>query len=753
MTSLQDHLVLERTGPADATVGLFSLPLPQANANDLSLDHAVAGLQPLAWWRKNQTPRRVLACVVDDAGVPETLSLKSGGATAGTGSRPWTLETRITKQQLEFTAHPFKNIAQLRGVPEHECTTVEYELLLGYGGKTLALQFGSTGPKEGGPYYWQNVQIDRLWENEAAQAVRVGGIIYNEDTYLWADVYLLLFANGVAQAAAHFVTTKLHIEGYDFHGLPLVHFSGDGVQGVTATTPADGARFDLGAVKLNLDDAISLSSDEFPGQIKTTEAGGAIWYPVSQIFNPQHAENGEIEWPAGFARTMRFHFSLSDAAPVVARYRVPAWWYAKCGEPWPWDLLPVRGRFDVLGEMTSDEIRSQFITGRFHANSAGDLLNPDPKLRSHGGNDGDSGVGMMQNAYHTGDDDLYRDALNYCYYWADIAIDHRDFSVHQWVGGWGWKTCAYSKFRDVLYGYLETGDPNFKDTAEMAAEAYWTWFRSNWPRNSIGRDSYEVGAWALLWRFFDTEHAADRCREFVRMMGNVIESRGVIGGQMGAGPHPGFHASLYMTGVSMISLLDVAEAAVQHGDVALLNKIRPLLETLHGHYLNDEIELFPSSFGTTRADWNPAGHAIWAAMGLRIYPEIARLQGTEDATTDAGMRRTLEVSTHPFEEWSKDGRLGNQLVHPIYHDALMLGARWTGEGVEIAPLGEPDMWPEQQVVETPVGNLMVVREDDTLRFEAETEFPVILQYRGVVVETTSQGSSAQAGERELVGQV
>jgi hypothetical protein len=176
---------------------------------------------------------------------------------------------------------------------------------------------------------------------------------------------------------------------------------------------------------------------------------------------------------------------------------------------------------------------------------------------------------------------------------------------------------------------------------------------------------------------------------------------------------------------------------------------------LHENYTNDEVELFPSNYGNRRANWNPASHAVWAAMGLRIYPEIARLQGMEDDTTRMGLQRVLESSTYPFEDWARDGRLGNQLLHPIYHDTLMLGARWTGEGVELTPLGEPEMWAEQQVVETPAGNLTVTREDDggtiTLRFEAETLFPVILQYRGAVAETNSQGAStlALAGEREL----
>ena len=73
----------------------------------------------------------------------------------------------------------------------------------------------------------------------------------------------------------------------------------------------------------------------------------------------------------------------------------------------------------------------------------------------------------------------------------------------------------------------------------MAGEAYWAWYRVNWPRSAIGRDNFELGGWALLWRFLRTAHARERTLELVRMSRVVLESRGCIGGQMSAGPHPG----------------------------------------------------------------------------------------------------------------------------------------------------------------------------------------------------------------------
>ena len=57
----------------------------------------------------------------------------------------------------------------------------------------------------------------------------------------------------------------------------------------------------------------------------------------------------------------------------------------------------------------------------------------------------------------------------------------------------------------------------------MVAEGYWAWFRSNWPRNTIGRDDFGLGGWALMWKYLDTEHARDRVLELLRMNQCVVE--------------------------------------------------------------------------------------------------------------------------------------------------------------------------------------------------------------------------------------
>lgn len=740
MGCLREKLVLERIGPAEATVGMISLPLPRDVASTLCIDHPASALQGLGWWERGRLPRRALAFVVDEQGVPEVLKTITGKCpgrlrvSKNQAARRWQVSTRISREKLDYVPPRFHDLASLRGMSPADCTTVEFELELDYGGRSLILQGGAT-EKDGrsGPHYWQNVQVDRLWSTEVVEAVRVGGIIYNSDTYLWVDLYLLLFTHGVAHAAVHFVTTILHPESYDFQGLPVIRMAGSGVEPFRATVPADGVRFAFGEVILNLAEASSLCSAEHPGRLEAVD-GSLFYWPFDRIFNPQKPDSGPLEWAPGMARTVRFQFSLSDAEPIIARYRAPAWWYTAAEEPWPYGFLPTRGRYSKIADRVIDGIRAnEMVRGRFDACSAG------------GGNDGFLGSGMMRNYYLTGRPEIFQDALDYCYFWADWAVDHRDFSIHQWIGGWGWKTCAYSKFRDVLIGYLETGDPYLQDCAEMAAERYWMWFRANWPRCSIGRDSFEVGGWAWLWRFFRTEHARERTRELVRMIKTVLDTRGVIGGQMGAGPHPGYLSSLYMTGVCMTSLLEVAEAEYEEGNTAGVKELLELLHRLHSHFNRSDVEMFPSSYSPEKKDWYAYRTACWAGLAMRIYPEMIRLQGRADEATLLGLSRSVSPDL-PSIEGFLGNRVGDNLLQSVYFDPLVLGCRTTAKGVQISPLGGPEHWAPEWTVSTPWGDLKiaVTRANGRvfLTFTAAAHFSVAVRWAGKVVRTHSRGRAS-----------
>jgi|GEM_PF-723961 len=723
--------VLERVGPAEATVGVISLPLPRGDA-ELSPDAFAVGAQPVGWWERNRVPRRSIFSIIDDRGLPETVALVRGRK-PGAPSDAWSAGIETTVERL-----PFKNVEKwdidaMRGYPAADCTLVEGRLRLTYAGKTVGLQIGATGPDSGsagpgGLYYWQNVQIDRLWANETAQALRAGGPIYNSDTYLWADIYLVLYRNGVAQVAAHFVNTKLAARGLDFQGLPVVRLSGDlgALDGGEKRLPADGMRYRFGALDLNLQDAAELCSEAFPGRLAARD-DGLCWFPFTRTIS-RRKDAPPTEWLVGESRTVNFSFSLSAAAPVIARYRAPGWWYARCGELWPGDYLPVEGRMSVVSRNYMDHEMAGMTHGQFNAGKVGM-------------NEGDTGRSLLIDSYLNGNPAAYHDGLAACIYWADLMIDHTDFTCHQEIA-WPWKSCAYTKFRDVLYAYLETGDPYFLDTAELTAEAYHAWFRINWPRNSIGRDDFGLTGWALLWRFLDSEHAAERTRELVRMNRMVLEDRGNVGGQLGAGPHPGYHPSLYMTGVAMIGLLDAADAMLERGDAPGAREVASMLQAITPHFMRDDVESFPSAYAVPRAQWSGDHRAAWCLHAGRVYTGLARLAG-DDALVRAGLAKARAEEPSPPEEFIRQGgKPEPYFTNPRWIDALALGARWVRGGVELDPIDDPARWPARQTVETPRGPLEITcatsEKGVRLAFRCPLRFPVTVRVGKTVRRTSSQ---------------
>lgn len=738
--SLQlDRLRLQRVGPT-ATVGVVSLPLPPQSGDSLALDHRCAAWQPLGHYERDGSPRRVLACIADPRGVPETLGLKKvARPSKKTGKHPWSATTRITREKLEFAK--VLNFAQpdhMRGAPAEDCASVESELVLTYGGETICITAGATG-REDGKCVWQNVQLERLWSNAAAEAVRVGGIIYNGDTYLCVDLYIVLYATGVASVSCHFVNARLHIKGYDFRGLPFIRFSGTAFGRRQLTLPSDGMQQQFGLFGLNLDDAAILCSDKYPGRLEC-RGNEADWFPVSRVFNPQKVRGPADRWDTGMARTVRFTMSLGAAPPLIARYQVPAWWYSVCGEPWALPLLPVQGRFAELAETTVDDLRAMFRRGRFDAGCASQ---GDYKRGRQVGNDGYTGSSLLLYAISRGDHQVYDDALAYCYYWADLAVDHEDFTVHQWLGGWPWKTCAYMKFRDLVYGYLETGDPYLSDTAENVADAYWMWFRANWPRSAIGRDMFPSADWAVLRRYFDSDRSRRRTHQLVGMLRDVVESRGTPGGQMGAGPHAGYVDALYMSGICMAACLDMAEAEIEAGNGDQLDGLLDLLRKLHGDFIRDDMPLFPSNMDDLRADWSPHFAVTWSMIAARIYPVLSRIWPQSSKQQLEGMQ-VLYRHAQDQDAWFHDGRYCLFPLQIGIHDAFVLGARLEGQGILIEPVGKPADWALEQVVDTPWGSLSVRarqrRGAVEFVFSAPEKFPIRICYKGKTGKTTSTGT-------------
>jgi hypothetical protein len=725
------QLKLERVGPATAQAGVVSVPLP-ADIADLAIDHPGAGAHVLACREADDSARRVLVCIADKGGVPDELGVnRASGQPMKRTRAPWNISTPITREKLDFASQIWRKPDHIRGTPVQDCAAVESALELKYGRETIRITAGATGPA-GAASPWQNVQLERLWSNDAAEAVRVGGIIYNGDTFLCAHIYLVLYATGVAEASCHFVNTKLHVRCYDFRGIPFIRFEGKQFGRRNLTLPKAGFEHRLGALSLNLQASAALCSDEYPGrlQIRDTKAD---WYPFHRVFNPQKTNAPGDYWDLGMARTVRFNFSLSAAPPIVARYRVPSWWYGACGEAWGTDILPVDGRYAPLSHIAIDSMLGDVVQGRFDAGRTVVTLN-----------DGHTGTSMMLHAYQSGRADVYDAAMAYIWYWADIAVDHNDFTVHQWVGGWQWKTCAYSKFRDLVYGYLETGDPYFEDTVENVADVYWMWFRTNWPRSSIGRDMFPTGDWALMRRYLDSDRARKRTRQLVAMVSDVVADRGSPGGQMGGGAHPGYVDALYMIGVCMTVCLDIAEAEQEAGNADEVAALLPMVKQLHGFFIRDDVMLFPSHPTCFRADWSPAFQSMWTMEAARIYPALSRFWPTATRQQQQGLDKLAMYPESLFGGWAIYKRNCLFPLQSISHDAYILGARVDGTAVVIEPCGKPANWPEVQTAHTPWGRLEIraskVRGVVEFVFSAERKFPVRVCYNGKSKKTHSKGT-------------
>ncbi|MFZ4695300.1 MAG: hypothetical protein ACOYMV_09260, partial [Verrucomicrobiia bacterium] len=232
----------------------------------------------------------------------------------------------------------------------------------------------------------------------------------------------------------------------------------------------------------------------------------------------------------------------------------------------------------------------------------------------------------------------------------------------------------------------------------------------------------------------------------VRMIRGVLESRGEIGGQMGAGPHPGWHSSLYMTGVVMASLVEALEAEEEAGGDK--DALLALLCALHAHFMRDDVELWPVALGRSpRASWKPCDVAAFSVFALRIYPAMGRWFGFSHPAVREGfakLRPWLDADVESPDNW---GRLSEQHVHPRAHDALMLGARVAadGQGVDLAPAFGPATlpWPVTQTVATPWGALSIAALETAdrviLNFNAPADFRVRVETGTGAIETRSHG--------------
>ena len=117
-------------------------------------------------------------------GASPTVSVAPGG-TAASEPSPWTVEVRPYKKSKGT-----KYKVVLRGGANSDSFSEWDDVVLTYGGKSLPLRFGSRREKmhdsaafQNQHDWWQWAAPETLLDTRDLKLVRVGGLLYNEDTF------------------------------------------------------------------------------------------------------------------------------------------------------------------------------------------------------------------------------------------------------------------------------------------------------------------------------------------------------------------------------------------------------------------------------------------------------------------------------------------------------------------------------------------------------------------------------------------
>lgn len=695
---------------AEAWTGCISLPLTRADAETLysagaspqfTLNGRPAASRAVGWWDRDRIPRRVLLYHAGDSllGGSVTVEAKPGQHSAS-GASPWSVTDR------PFKTHPgtaYKPI--LRGGSNQDSFSEYEDLVLAYKGKEMFLRMGTRRDKfhdsatfQGMHDWWQWTRIETILDTEAIKLVRVGGLLYNEDTFLHCDLFLELYGNGVARAYAHFVNARVIGDGYDYFGIPVLAFGG--VESPAAEIVLDGTqtRFPLGAVRLDIQDSVEYVSADHPGRIYAHE-GFAVYQPwqdqrvtdKNKTFGKEFVTDiGQGQILRGLARTVRFTFSLSDAPPRVARMLAPSWHYAMARELWHGEYLPAEWRFAQAGYAVANRIAQPDprYTGTFEAGY------------SDTASEGYGGSSLLFSAMQSGDLYHLERGLAYAYCWADIMVDHVDWSVRQPFTGYYWKTPPYTKFLDLARAYVETGDPYLLETAEHCANAYFALIRSTWPSRSIGRGVWPVTGQTYLYEFTRNPYYLECGADLVKKALFTFEDPARLPGhQIGVGPNGiGNLNTPDGRGYADLVLCRSAIEVALSDDGALPGDLRDQTLRDTAEVLRMVIEGIKTKSGD---------HGGWLEYETDML--IVTMLPLAEALEQPEWASELEPWLAPLEDYLTSERVGRPyqaVTGRPYYDSVTLNAQWDADGLLIDPALLPDAAAGRTAtVQTPAGRV------------------------------------------------
>lgn len=541
-----DLPVLENREPIPgARIGMISLPLPPGADDGLAFEGLPCQTLDIGWRppsRNNglRAPRRRLVYTLSDGPLPSSIQV----------GRPAPAAAPATQVEVSLrTVH--KDYQYL--LPSHMS-----ELELRYGDAKIALRMGLRWKNE--LHWWEWVRLEKLASGPLFTAWRVGGgaavvPLKVEDVFpkerhvrkshwlhrqnwLFTEIYLLCFANGVVQLHCRHINNHMFDEGQEQKDVtPLIAFSAPAAGDVNETLTGEKTRFTLGPATLELRDAATLVSPAHPGSLKT-EAGLVLYQPYEgieiggddykMVNDDKHfVHASERRMLRGVARTVRFNLSLGNAEPVIDRYVAPEWWYALCGDLWPDGVLPVHDDWDSRIKLVY-ETSPAGPTGRF-----------DDCFLSLS-REGESPYVSFIYYYRTGLALPLGRGIRDAYHMADLAFDHATETIRMHNYPFD-GTISPALFRTVgmLFGYLETGDPYLRECAESAAVRFFWIDKHNWPRKSYGRDAASVRSLVFLADFLGEEHYRTMARD---CLGRLIQCQDPDGSYADQGGAPGIHA-------------------------------------------------------------------------------------------------------------------------------------------------------------------------------------------------------------------
>ena len=674
--------------------------------------------KPIAWWKGRTHPRRLILRWIGDP-LPSRFGTDIQPNPTPAPNAGWTFEYHWVEGNREEV--PWRT--RLRNAPLEETEYEMYQLDLHHGDRMLGLRLGLRLPRR--IYWWQFVRADFVHRGPVCDVLRVGGPIYNEESTIQGDAYLVLYSNEVIEAYVHFVNHQREGAGTETHGVPVIALDVPGTPSMDYTLDGARTRFQLGPYRMNLGQSAGFADAQRPGSLGT-EGDVIVWQPWldQEIFGellveaegiPEHRimrgggegqnltsdQRGEADrfWvaklgdqliPRGLARSVRFTLSLGDAPPEVVRYQAPAWWHALC------EALPTSGKLPMAWWAVP------------HALEVGEQYSePHPRGgpfelgRSGRDSDGTLGAAMLLLGHAAERPDLCDRALLPAYWWADIAIDHVDFTCHELPKySWQWIVQPYMRWIELVYAYSETSDPYLLEAARFTADAYYRFFWTNRPHRFVGRDALGVSGLLALYEGTGEDVYFQRAREILAEVRRSYSQTDIYwpGHQSGCGPNGAARQPSY----------DYIPMVLARLHVQLIEAARGALPPEE----EEEVWQFIRFMTEVMRDKGAGGWILRAvSLSYMVLTALADHYPDEAETWIALLNRWNGEYNMP--EAHDGGKPYSWVISALRLDAWAWGATWEDHVLHVRPrtiLKDPRA-PKQATVWTPKGKVEFVFKD------------------------------------------